>query len=359
MKTNLFPVRQCVLATVTVLACSSALAQYSGPESVEYDPVGDRYFISNTTSRIIKVRDQAGTVTDFTAVLANAPYGLEIMGDVLYACAGNGVLGFSLATGAQVYQRNLGASFPNGITTDGEFLYITDFSSNPRRVLKVDPVNDSHTTLVANAGGQPNGIVWDAIGDRLVTVFWGSNAPIRAFDRNTGAATVLVANTGVGNVDGVTIDCDGNFLIASWSPARITRFEPTFTQAGVNANVPGLNNPADMDFDATNLRVCIPNAGNNTVTLFDVSSTCLSTGAADALADREPLHAVPNPTGDRLRISPALSTSEPYILLDARGLLVGGGTLRAGSELDLGALPTGVYVIHLTQLNQRIRVVKE
>jgi len=338
------------------LSLLSCQAQFSGPESVEYDPVGDRYFVSNTQSSRIKVQAQGGAVTDLATGIPNAPYGLEIMGDVLYACTGNGVRGYSMATGAEVYYRNLGALFPNGITTDGEFLYITDFNTNARRIYKVDPVNDTHSTLVANAGGQPNGIVWDATGDRLVTVFWGSNAPIRAFDRNTGEATVLVANTGVGNIDGITMDCDGNFLIASWSPARITRFEPTFTQAGVNLNVPGLNNPADIDFDGVNLRVCIPNSGNNTVTLFDY--TCLTSGIADG-GKEERLRAVPNPTGGRLRLDPPLGRPEPYVLLDVRGLLVGGGTLRPNAEIDLSALPAGVYVIHLTQVGRRLNVVKE
>ena len=344
------------VVAATYCTTLSLAAQYNGPESVEYDPIGDRYFVSNTQTRIIKVRAQDGTVSDFSAVLPNAPYGLEIMGDVLYACAGNGVRGFSLTNGQQVYQRALGATFPNGITTDGAFLYVTDFSSNPRRVIKVDPIGDTHSTLVPNTGGQPNGIVWDGTGDRLVVVFWGSNAPIKAYDRNTGAETVLVNNSGVGSIDGVTIDCDGNFLIASWSPARITRFAPTFAQAGEDLGVPGLSNPADIDFDQTNQRVCIPNSGNNTITLFDY--TCLTSGMEEGMRS-VPLRAVPNPTGDRLRLDPPLSGTEPYLLMDARGLLVGGGTLRAGAELDLSALPTGVYLIHLTRIGRRVRVVKE
>lgn len=350
------PIRRATLFVMVHCTTFSLVAQYNGPESIEYDPVGDRYFISNTQTRIIKVRDQVGTVSDFSAVLPNAPYGLEIMGEVLYACTGNGVRGFSLATGLQVYQRDLGATFPNGITTDGDFLYVTDFSSNPRRVIKVDPVLDSHGTLVPNTGGQPNGIVWDAIGDRLVVVFWGNNAPIKAYDRNTGDETVLVANSGVGSIDGVTIDCDGNFLIASWSPARISRFTPDFSQTGTNLNVPGLSNPADIDFDHTNQRLCIPNSGNNTVTLFD--QPCLTSGMEE-MVDTTPLRAVPNPTGDRLRLDPPLEGMQPYILLDARGLLVGGGTLRAGAELDLSALSPGIYIIHLTLADRRVRVVKE
>lgn len=344
------------LLFIAIASVTTMRAQYSGPESVEYDPIGDRYFVSNTQSRIIKVLDQGGTVSDFTAVLTNSPYGLEIMGEVLYACAGTGVRGFSLATGQQIYSRDLGASFPNGITTDGQFLYITDFSSNPRRVLKVDPIADNHSTLVANTGGQPNGIIWDAVGERLVVVFWGGSAPIKAYDRNTGAETVLVANSGVGSIDGVTIDCDGNFLIASWSPARITRFPSTFDQAGVNMNVPGLNNPADIDFDPTNLKLCIPNAGNNTVTLFDY--TCITSGIPEEL-ELGTLRAYPNPTGDRIRLEPAFDTVQPYILLDVRGLLIGSGTLQPGAELDLSGLPTGSYLIQLTSVDQKLSVVKE
>ncbi|HMC96352.1 MAG TPA: SMP-30/gluconolactonase/LRE family protein, partial [Flavobacteriales bacterium] len=229
-----------------LLTCCTGNAQYSGPESVEYDAVGDRYFVSNTGSSLIKVRSQAGVVTDFVSV-SPAPYGLEIKGDTLFACSGGSVKGYLLSNATQVFNLNVGGTFLNGITTDGTHLYTTDF--NAFKIYKVDPNAGTFTTLVASTGGTPNGIVWDAAGDRLVTVFWGSNAPIKAYDRNTGASTTLVAGTGVTNIDGVTIDCLGNFYAASWSPNRITRFEPTFTQAGVDVGVPGLSHPADMDFD--------------------------------------------------------------------------------------------------------------
>src|SRR5690606_10183033 len=119
--------------------------------------VGDRYFVSNTTSGVIKQRDQAGTVTDFASV-SPAPYGLEIMGDVLYACSGGTIKGYSLADGTLVYTRNLNGSFLNGLATDGSYLYVTDFSA--ARIYKVDPIGDSQSTLVSNTSGTPNGIVW-------------------------------------------------------------------------------------------------------------------------------------------------------------------------------------------------------
>ncbi|MBK7944778.1 MAG: SMP-30/gluconolactonase/LRE family protein [Flavobacteriales bacterium] len=339
---------------LTALLASPAMAQYNGPESVEYDSVGDRYFISNTGSGIIKQRSQAGVVTDFVTV-SPSPYGLEIMGDVLYACSGGNIKGYALSNAAQVFNLNLGATFLNGITTDGEYIYATDFNSSQRKVYKVDVAANSASVLVANTGGQPNGIVWDPIGNRLVVVFWGSNAPIKAYDRVTGAETVLAANSGLGSCDGVTIDCLGNFLVASWSPTRISRFEPTFASAGFNMNVPGLSNPADIDFDHVNNKVCIPNSGNNTVVLHAIDCTL---GVTESIAPQS-LRAIPNPTPGLVRLDPPLTRDEAYILFDARGLLVGGGTLRQGALLDLSKLSNGAYIIELTRTAQRVRVVKE
>ncbi|HRF80058.1 MAG TPA: hypothetical protein PL070_08225, partial [Flavobacteriales bacterium] len=143
-------------------------AQYSNPESVEYDPVGDRYFVSNTGSQLIRSRDQMGAVTTFVNVGA-APYGLEVLNGVLYACVGGGIKGYSLADASLQFDLNLGGSFMNGITTDGEFLYATDFST--ARIHKVDVTAASSSILVSNTNGTPNGIVWDPIGERLVVVF--------------------------------------------------------------------------------------------------------------------------------------------------------------------------------------------
>lgn len=340
-----------VATLATVLLSAVCSAQYNGPESVEYDPVGDRYFVSNTGNDLIRVQGQAGTVSTFVDV-GSAPYGLEILGDTLFVCSGSRMKGYLLSGASLVFDLDLGASFLNGITTDGEFLYATAFSG--AKVYKVDPAAETFEVLVANTNGTPNGIVWDPVGERLVVVFWGGNAPIKSFDRDTGAATTLVANSGVGSIDGVTIDCLGNFLIASWSPNRITRFEPTFTQAGVNTGITGLSSPADIDFDTVNNRVCIPNSGSNTVVLEEVNCT-------NSIAERRSYitRVLPNPTTGLVRFDPPLKRSEPYMVLDARGLLQAAGTVRANAWLELGDLPNGMYTIVFTRLAEQVRVVKE
>ncbi|MCB0769961.1 MAG: hypothetical protein KDC00_06100 [Flavobacteriales bacterium] len=338
-------------AVVMLVAHATATAgQYQGPESVEYDPDGDRYFVSNTGSNSIKQQDQSGVVTDFVTVNP-APYGLELMGDTLFACSGGSVKGYATSDGTLVFNRSLGGSFLNGITTDGTHLYVTDFSAS--RIYKVDVANNTHSTLVANTAGTPNGIVWDPAGERLVVVFWGNNAPIKAFDRVTGASTTLVAGTGLSNIDGVTIDCFGNFLVASWSPDRITGLPPDFASAGTSIGVPGLNNPADIDFDEVNGRVCIPNSGNNTVTLFEIDCT---TSIVERAA--RTVQSIPNPTTGLVKLDPPLNSVEPYMVFDARGLLVAGGTAQPREWIDLRDLDAGAYYIHFGRLGHQVRVVK-
>lgn len=343
-----------MVALLPVLLSISLSAQFNGPESVEYDPIGDRYFVSNTSSSIIKVIDQQGNVADFATGLPNSPYGLEIMGDVLYACMGSGVRGYSLGTGEEVYYRNLNAQFPNGITTDRIFLYITGFQG--QNIIKVDPINDTHEVLVPSTGGQPNGIVYDPNGERLVVAFWGSNAPIKSFDRITGAATTLVANTGLGNIDGITIDCLGRFITASWSPDQLTAWEPTFTSPGVDLGASGLNNPADIDFNDVNDVVAVPNSGANTVTFHEISCAI---AVPEQIGQQEQLMVIPNPVRDVMHVQPAFKQPQPYIILDQRGLLLGGGTLRPNGLIDLSGLKPGTYILDFTAARRQVRLVKE
>lgn len=345
------PLRSALLASVFLSTAGFSFGQYSNPESVEYDPVGDRYFVGNTGSQLIRSRDQAGAVTTFVDV-EDSPYGLEILNGVLYACVGGSIKGYALADAELVLDLDLGGTFLNGLTTDGQALYATDFGGS--RIYKVDVEAASFEVLVNNTNGTPNGIVWDPIGERLVVVFWGNNAPIKVFDRVTGAAQTLVANSGLANIDGVTIDCLGNFLVASWSPDRITRFEPSFNAAGVDLGVTGLNNPADIDFDEVNDRVCIPNTGTNSVILAVVEC---STGVKEERSYSTRVH--PNPTRDIVRFDPPFKSLEPFMVVDGKGRLQATGTLRPGAALDLGDLPAGPYMILFTRLAEQVRVVKQ
>lgn len=340
-----------LLFLVVLSQTNTLIAQYNGPESVEYDPVGDRYFVSNTGDGTIKQRAQDGTVSAFTTVTPS-PYGLEILGDMLYACSGGTLRGYALDSGTPISALGMDATFLNGITTDGTYLYVTDFSA--QKIYRVDVTANTFSTWVANTAGTPNGIAYHAASDQLLVAFWGANAPVKAYDRATATLVGTVATT-LTNIDGIAVDCMDMVLLASWSPDRITRYEhgllsPVFE----NLMVPGLNNPADIDFDVVNNRVCIPNSGSNTVTLVDVdcSTTILEHRSYTTKV-------LPNPTTGLVSFDPPLRVAQPYMVMDARGLLLAGGTLRPNAMLDISTLPAGIYTILFTQSAQQMRVVKE
>jgi DNA-binding beta-propeller fold protein YncE len=325
-------------------------AQYSGPESVEYDPIHDRYLVSNTGSSSIVQRDLQGVVTPFITGLSSAPYGLEVQGDTLFACMGGGVRGFLLSNGQQVFNLSLGASFANGITSDGTYLYVTDFSAGV--VFRVD-VNAGTSSTWLTTGGQPNGIVYDQLEDRLLVVFWGGNAAIKAYDRATAQLEASL-NTGLTNIDGVAVDCLGLVYVASWSPDQVTLIDQ-FLASVTGPWITGLNNPADIDFDAVHGRLCIPNSGNNTVTI-----SALQECSVGIPADQEfkTLTAVPNPTNGHVRLELDLRASEPFLVYDSRMAMIASGTLTPNGVIDLSALPSGAYIIELVQLRKKVRVVK-
>lgn len=331
------------------LVAASASAQYSGPESVEYDPVGDRYFVSNTGSGQIVVRQQDGSTATFTTV-SPAPYGLEIMGDVLYACSGGGVKGYALSDGSLVFNRSLGGGFANGITTDGTHLYVTDFSG--KRILKVDPVANDHEVLVANTVNTPNGIVYDPVLGHLWVAGWGANAMITAFDRADGSL-IDSHTTSLGSIDGITLDCNGMVLVASWSPNRLSRFDPATWAAPTVVLNTGLASPADIDYDMVNDRVCIPNSGNNTVVLHPYGC---STGMTELPASTMIL--APNPAGEHVRITGDALVGRTCIVRDMQGRVARTGRLDPSGVLGLDGLQPGAYFVEM-EGHAPARLVKE
>lgn len=330
----------------------AVFSQYNGPESVEHDPVGQRYFVSNTESNSILQRSYGGTVSVFKGSLPGAPYGLELKGDTLFACMGGAVRGYDTSDGEEVFNLGFGASFLNGITTDGTFLYVTDFSA--KKILKVDVAQQSFTTLVAQTGTTPNGIVWDEAMDRLWVVNWGSNAKIKAYDRNTGAE-LSSFTTALANLDGITLDCQGRIIVSSWSPARISRFGTTFSNPPVDLAVPGLSNPADLDYDTVNDRICVPNSGNNTVVFAEVMD-CTAGFTNPSGGDSFSLH--PNPSDGFLAVDPPVHSPVPFLILNVRGALVASGTLRPNGLLDIAALAPGMYMLELPSLRKRAKFVR-
>jgi len=239
---------------------------YSGPESVEYDYANSRWLIANTTSHEVLARNSSGVLSVFASGLVSGPYGIEIVGDVLYCCSGASVKGYSLTTGANVFNLNVGATFLNGMTHDNSGnLYATDFSA--KKIFKINIAAVTFTEIANGLVQSPNGIVFDAANNRCVFVNWGSNAPIKAINLSTNAVTTVLA-TSLSNIDGISRDGAGNYYISTWGSQSVLRYDSTF--ANPTSIATGLSNPADIFVNVTDNVLGIPNAGNNTVTFVNL-----------------------------------------------------------------------------------------
>ena len=234
-------------------------------EAAEYDPTENRWFISNNNS-ILSTAD-GGLSYEFFGN-ATASHGMEVVDGHLYAIGNNTVRAYDLTTAALVGSINIsGAGFLNGMGSRSGELVISDFSSGKLHRIDIsDPSTMTSEILVSSTGTTPNGVVIDEANNRALVVNWGNNASILSVDLETGAFNPVVANTGMGNLDGIDMDGEGRFYVSSWSPARITRYSNDFSTSEivVQGAGSGLSNPADISYAVATDTLGVANSGSGT-----------------------------------------------------------------------------------------------
>ena len=125
--------------------------------------------------------------------MTSGPYGIEIMGNTLYACDGARIRGYNLTSGSQVFNVNLGATFLNGITSDGaNYLYASDYSA--KKLYRIHP-SDSTFKMIGTTTKSPNGMYFDADSNRVVFVTWGSGALIQQFRISDSTISTIKTTT--------------------------------------------------------------------------------------------------------------------------------------------------------------------
>lgn len=236
----------------------------NGPESIEWDNANSRWLIGNKGNGTILARSESGTLSNFVTGIAAGPYGIEILGNVLYACEGGFIRGYDLVSGSNVFTLNLNGTFLNGITSDGvDNLYATDFSA--KKIFKVNVSSVTFSTLASGLAKTPNGIIYDGDNNRCLYVTWGTNAPINAINLTTNAISTVLATT-LSNCDGITRDSCGNYYVSSWGNNKLNKFDKSLT--GTFTALSGtLSSPADIDTKFGAISDVIGNTnGNNTLT---------------------------------------------------------------------------------------------
>lgn len=329
-----------------LLSASVTLAQsFSGPESIEWDPVNQGWIVANPGSGQLLSCDSQGNILSLFAT-PGSPYGTEVLHDTVYTCSSGGIKGYDLHSGTQVFNVNLGGSFLNGLTSDGDkYLFVTDFGAN--RILRVNVENGSHNVF-ASTSFTPNGVFYDADENRLVVVEWSFSAEIIGYSLADSTASTL-ATTSFGNIDGITRDDNGYWYVTPWSPASLQQFTPDFSSS--TQVLSGLSSPADIDFSAQTDSVAIPNSGNNTLSFYHAPDSVPNTGIADTQAQLT-LLVFPMPANEFARVAwptPAADGTK-LALYDLNGRLVQSQRVQAGAtaaRLALSELAPGQYLLRV------------
>lgn len=289
-------------------------------ESVEYDPINNRFLVSNGSN--IVVVDDAGEPVSLFGTSATASHGMEVMGSNLFVIDGSVIRAYDLTSGEQNASITIaGAQFLNGMACDDDHrIWVTDFSA--KKIYEIDFTelsNPTYTQVVSNTVTTPNGICYDESNNRLVFVNWGSNAKIKAVDLETYTLSTLVENTGIGNIDGIDNDSYGNYYISSWTPNRITRYNSDFSVSEIITSS-DLSSPADICYAESIDKIAIPNSGNNTVKIIAFES---STGVSE-LTNPWSFNCFPNPVKETSVITLELLKSENIKLevIDQQGRVV-------------------------------------
>ena len=90
---------------------------------------------------------------------------------------------------------------------------------------------------------------------------------LNKFDIDNGTYSTLI-NTGLSNLDGITMDSCGDFYVTAWSSNSLHRYNSDFTETEIIMD--GLSNPADICYNSNDNIIGIPNSGNNTVDFVEL-----------------------------------------------------------------------------------------
>jgi sugar lactone lactonase YvrE len=200
------------------------------PESAAYDPETDAFYISNYDAynpsqgaglQHISKLTADGNVAALQWVSGlNNPTGLAVRNGRLYAVERTGLVEIDIPSAKIVNRISLpGAGVPNDVTVaDNGDIYISDSRKNC--IYKVSG-GQAEEWLNSPAISAPNGI--HVLKGKL---FVGANGDgcLKAVDLATKDVSVL-ANLGVGTIDGLEADRQGNLLV-SHNEGRLFRVSP-------------------------------------------------------------------------------------------------------------------------------------
>lgn len=261
------------------------------PESVRYDAELDVYYVTNINGNpsqkdnngfIARVRADSTSVMTMlveggkSGVRLNAPKGMALRGDTLFVADIDMLRMFNRRTGAMlgaVSLREQNATFLNDVAVGPDGIYITDTGivfdaqggmTHPgvNRVFKVVGTTVTEA-LKGDSLMNPNGIAWDAAGNRFILAPFGGPS-LQSWIPGQ-APKALVA--GPGGYDGVEIQSNGNILVSSWTDSTVHVIHGGSHMMPLIRN---LSAPADFGVDTKRNVLALPRFNDGKVEYYRI-----------------------------------------------------------------------------------------
>ncbi len=260
---------------------TATVAGFKTPESVRYDSARDVFYVSNINGSplakdgngFISRMKPDGTIDSLEliaggrdGVTLNAPKGLALVGDTLWVADIDAVRAFNVHTGAVVATVDLTsfhAVFLNDVCVGGDgAIYVTDTGMKPSgdamthvagadRIFRIDAAHHATIALASDSLHWPNGITWDASGNRFIVVPYDKVPQILAW--RPGTPQPVIIGYGSGQYDGVELLADRRLVITSWADSTIS-----IRDGNVRTAIRELPSPADIGIDTRRMHVAVP-----------------------------------------------------------------------------------------------------
>lgn len=241
------------------------------PEHVAWDPVNDRYLVTNYGNGKIVAIDTLGNQQVVIEGIPNC-LGIHIVDTTIFITQGTHIHLYGLQSLNPIQTLTLAVtSWIDGMANDDAGnLYVAE---NAGRIHKVD-MSTLSDTIIINTGLplKPQDLAFDPQANRLLLVCWGTNSPIVAIDLETYAVSDLVATTS-GQYDGIVRDTNGDLYVTSWmSGGRVYKWEPPYT-SGPEVLSQGHAGPAGLAINEAGQMLAVPNFNGNTVSWLSLIPT--------------------------------------------------------------------------------------
>ena len=252
---------------------------FRAPESVLHDPGADVYLVANAgapqaTTTAAAGTDQAGFISrvrpdgtvaerawidgSAAGVTLDEPRGMALVGDTLYVADTTAVRMFDRKTGAPRGAIDVaGATMLDSLAVaPDQTLYVSDTGVDARfrttgtdAIYRIGPDGQVSTLIADPALGQPRGIV--ATDDAVFAVDW-TQGKLRRIGLD-GAMTVI-ATLPANQLDGLTRDPRGAFLVSSWGGLAVYRVT---ADGQVRTAIEDVQSPAGIGHDQVRNRLLV------------------------------------------------------------------------------------------------------